>query len=600
MKPVTPKNIGERTFRIPLYQRPYAWEEPQVQQLLNDLYQASKADNQSDYYLGILSMAKTPEDGNCFDLIDGQQRMTTLFLIGSVAKIYCAEWKEFLKVGRLIFYGREEDKEFLDFLDRIDFTSLESIDNNPYNGNCNRKLVSTIEIAKKFFGEKQFVDREQIRIEKIDKEQFARYIYEHAAFFLAEMPMSYTIMDKNQQFVRMNNRGKQLEKHEILKVWLISKLPHDQRSIRFNDWNYMVKCLTGVENKENGESLALDKILESGGTEEEPKQEEVLSRAMVTIPEFLLIALARFLKSRDVSPNKDKLLETFKILYQDIDGISKFMNILKKQVEILTSFFIFRSQDRNYDLGGRAGGEKKDAFAYGEHTKTEEKKRIIAVQSYLFVSTEPHHWLHEAFDYIEDKGKNEICTEPFIRELERIDNNLTRDNKRNLSPSSPPVLADMTYGNISYYWFYRLDYELFKLYLLSVKCKDTEIAANPYLLLEEKQVVNNFSKLSSDAKTIVKEFRFRQGSSIEHINPQKSMGGAASEEKPDHSFGNLALISRSSNSRFSNFPRPAKWELILKSYAESLKMVYFLCCENDSKFASQTMHKILVNALNDY
>ena len=246
----TPSKIVEKNlkFRIPLYQRPYAWETEQVEVLLKDLYLAFKnqTKNQTkDYYIGILSVAQTIDDDLRYDLIDGQQRITTLVLIGKAASNYYPEWEKFLN-DRLDLYGREGDKAFLkrngDYLE------------NREKPEPNRKMKNTLQNAMDFFAEKQ-----------TEAVEFSKFIYEKAAFFLAEVPHNYSIMDKNRQFVRMNNRGKQLEKHEILKVKLLnSEIINDEtkRSEYFKIWNEMISYLTGSGFNSDSTKLTLGNILE--------------------------------------------------------------------------------------------------------------------------------------------------------------------------------------------------------------------------------------------------------------------------------------------------------------------------------------------------
>ena len=72
-------------FRIPLYQRKYAWTSDEVIILLDDLKTFStKIDNTSNekYFIGNI-VVEQKEDG-LFDIIDGQQRFTTLFLIAKI------------------------------------------------------------------------------------------------------------------------------------------------------------------------------------------------------------------------------------------------------------------------------------------------------------------------------------------------------------------------------------------------------------------------------------------------------------------------------------------------------------------------------------
>ena len=69
-------------FCVPLYQRLYSWEQLQVTQLLKDLHEAQKLNSSKDYYIGNIVLSKNKDNG--FDLIDGQQRMTTLWLVALV------------------------------------------------------------------------------------------------------------------------------------------------------------------------------------------------------------------------------------------------------------------------------------------------------------------------------------------------------------------------------------------------------------------------------------------------------------------------------------------------------------------------------------
>lgn len=69
-------------YKIPRYQRPYKWENEQVEQLWDDIYNAYD-ENINSYFLGSIITAK---DGNSIDIIDGQQRMTTLVILFCVLK----------------------------------------------------------------------------------------------------------------------------------------------------------------------------------------------------------------------------------------------------------------------------------------------------------------------------------------------------------------------------------------------------------------------------------------------------------------------------------------------------------------------------------
>ena len=68
-------------YSVPDYQREYVWQSEQVEQLLTDIYgelNGSDPEKAPEYFIG--SIVVCPGKGGVFDLIDGQQRMTTLFL----------------------------------------------------------------------------------------------------------------------------------------------------------------------------------------------------------------------------------------------------------------------------------------------------------------------------------------------------------------------------------------------------------------------------------------------------------------------------------------------------------------------------------------
>jgi len=83
-------------FKIPGYQRGYKWTKTQADQLIDDLisygtqqkligsdysYQTQNQKSASAYYLQPISVCPTAEDGNVYDVIDGQQRLTTIWLL---------------------------------------------------------------------------------------------------------------------------------------------------------------------------------------------------------------------------------------------------------------------------------------------------------------------------------------------------------------------------------------------------------------------------------------------------------------------------------------------------------------------------------------
>ncbi|MEZ5907945.1 MAG: DUF262 domain-containing protein [Hyphomicrobiaceae bacterium] len=78
-------------FQIPVYQRPYSWTTEETAQLLDDLLEAFEeaAEGQDDeappYFLGSVVLIKEP-DNPLSDIVDGQQRLTTLTILLAVLR----------------------------------------------------------------------------------------------------------------------------------------------------------------------------------------------------------------------------------------------------------------------------------------------------------------------------------------------------------------------------------------------------------------------------------------------------------------------------------------------------------------------------------
>ena len=73
-------------FRIPEYQRSYVWGDEQIDELFDDLRYAMNANPEKEYFLGSVVLQKHWKEENgiqyeCSDVMDGQQRLTTLFLL---------------------------------------------------------------------------------------------------------------------------------------------------------------------------------------------------------------------------------------------------------------------------------------------------------------------------------------------------------------------------------------------------------------------------------------------------------------------------------------------------------------------------------------
>jgi len=72
-------------YQIPRYQRPYSWGDEQLEKLWDDLIEAQQF-KEPNYFLGSVITAKPEEISNYLDIVDGQQRLTTLIIMLCVCR----------------------------------------------------------------------------------------------------------------------------------------------------------------------------------------------------------------------------------------------------------------------------------------------------------------------------------------------------------------------------------------------------------------------------------------------------------------------------------------------------------------------------------
>ena len=124
LEPIVIRNIIDKNYFIPDYQRGYRWKDIQVVQLLEDIYnfQSKMIENEQTWYclqpLVVKVMESYPENfegdksKEWFEVIDGQQRLTTIFLIVHyINEMFRGPKKD--KEPILIYQTRKKSSDFL-------------------------------------------------------------------------------------------------------------------------------------------------------------------------------------------------------------------------------------------------------------------------------------------------------------------------------------------------------------------------------------------------------------------------------------------------------------------------------------------------------
>ncbi|MBP5576058.1 MAG: DUF262 domain-containing protein [Treponema sp.] len=213
----------EGKYIVPLYQRNYAWRKEEIEQLLQDVYEAYKKNPSGNYFIGSLVVLKR-QNGD-FEVIDGQQRLTTLSLITKILDIS--------KSPCLFYDSRPEVDEFFK-----EFYSKYNVESDEFNTAQELKDIDypqTVHLknAIDFILEANLDpdSKKPLTIRNLDKkEQFINYFSDHVIIIRVEIPGD---TDVASYFEIMNNRGVQLKKHEILKSLLMTKLSTEVEQVEF-------------------------------------------------------------------------------------------------------------------------------------------------------------------------------------------------------------------------------------------------------------------------------------------------------------------------------------------------------------------------------
>lgn len=212
IKQLSIKELFENTdnYIIPMYQRNYAWDEGEITQLIQDIIDYVP-DKKYHYYIG--SLVVFEREPNLFEVIDGQQRLTTLSLLLAYLKKEKAnkentsDWSWYNKDNqkrKLLYESRDYSRETFDAI----FDGKEPAELKHDTIAHGYKLIS--EIFPKKLNESE---------SKMDS--FTEFLLKNVQIIRILVPEQ---TDLNHYFEIMNSRGEQLEKHEVLKAELMATL----------------------------------------------------------------------------------------------------------------------------------------------------------------------------------------------------------------------------------------------------------------------------------------------------------------------------------------------------------------------------------------
>lgn len=555
-------------YSIPLYQRDYAWEEKQIVQLIEDIDDVNLGEN---YYIGSLIVAN---HNDSYEVVDGQQRLTTLFLLLSYLGLN--EGNE----EALSFSCRDKSNYTLRHIKPILADERDKYDADHLQQN----IISGLNIIKENI--EKFTDEHRIAfVEKLH----------NVVIYRIEVP-EHT--DLNHYFEIMNTRGEQLEQSDVLKARLMSELQGNKKdqqvfatiwdacrdmsgyvqmhftptqrgelfswdwaqipSHRMSDYRNLPQTSSSKTGAKISEIIRPDFSVEKddGSLDDDTR---VRFESVIEFPYFLLHALKVYLsihpeiKHKDGGKLIDELLDDKKLTsaferildYGTINGESLdrskfsrgFMVCLLRTRYLFDKYIIKReyaneSSDGDWSLKSLfVSGQQSQKKAYYANTRFAAHKQWASTSEYYhrdnlklqsalrvsYTSPKVMHWITELLKWLTSNVDNLDIDIPYYTDA--------------INDIAKQPVKEFLYNEE---------------YSLGVGTPHVVLNYLDFLLWKNKYNRN-----------IDFEFEFRN--SVEHWYPRNPSEGTFErwEDNVDR-FGNLCLIQRNINSRFSNMSPEAK------------------------------------------
>ena len=634
------------TFNIPIYQRLYVWGADEVKTLLDDLVNAYERDEELFFLGGTLVVEQPCDRGRKFELIDGQQRFTTLWML-------CHVWRGALES----FLTVTEDRQIFPrlgfairptvnrYLKALVFTGHDDEEEAARETRKMREAVATMEALFKRRSLPNGVSLEE------HLAGLSRYVFEKVKLVLTIVPSE---TDLNKLFEVTNNRGVQLQHHEILKALMLDALSDEERQAYAILWDscadmgeFVERGLTAnspllsrevaqlcdsdmmardaeplakseavldrlnvtVQDQSSADALGLDEILSPPGGcgELEPEDDEerqegtTWMRSIIGFPMFLQHTLRIWLL-REVRPDLPRildreLLQLFETHFfhdaTDTERSERCRSFIKLLWELRYLFdkhfikWVDRGEEEIHMISPLSLSTSDGVTSLSRGRESEKQQGFGLLQSMLYHSQEitTHYWITPLLNFIHKDPQEVQNYYEYLRHLDthllgsKTEGSLIERTRWFLEkPWSRHELnhqeeLSKPFGvSFRHYWFYKLEFVLW------------------YLHRDE------------DAKW--RDFRFTAKNSVEHISPQNPVKQDDNRvEDMLHRFGNLALVSRSLNSDYSNLPFNEKRQRFInnnKSTVDSLKMSVIYGHETWNDALAQAHENAMISAFDEY
>ena len=233
-------------YIVPDYQREYVWNDEQVEQLLFDLLDAYNTDNKKAYFLGTIV---TYDSGSQFELIDGQQRLTTFFvLLCAIKRIYIGLGEPTSVIDNLVYSPTMNNDGDVINLYHLQLqyedagNCLELIEKGEgrpnYLTQSGERLFDAFKTIQDFLNER-FSDLASLK-------KFVVFLLNKTSFIRIE---TYDIADALKIFETINQRGKGLDPMDLLKNMIFRQVDRSKFKELNMNWKSITRSLEKIDEK---------------------------------------------------------------------------------------------------------------------------------------------------------------------------------------------------------------------------------------------------------------------------------------------------------------------------------------------------------------
>lgn len=312
-------------YEVPVYQRPYSWDKEQVEILLNDIAEAyASEDKEEGYYTGNIIVYDVDDKVNGiiskYDIIDGQQRITTFSLI-LLSVYYLALISGVLETDMTINRVKGALWKILNRSYRKDLpvVTLNSIERKCFGDLFNKGVDDAKELeafCRQYKTTSIFEDRvlknflyitERLKDTVVAQDSssildYADYLLQYVHFIVIEANCKRNKVFS--MFESINSKGKKLEDIDLIKTYIFSKLDEGDYSTYLDKWGQLI-----IKTNDNLYDYMYNYI----------KAYLCFYRQNISVENFKTIAVRDMMPYYKVSTEKDAFMKLLDDMYNKVD-----------------------------------------------------------------------------------------------------------------------------------------------------------------------------------------------------------------------------------------------------------------------------------------